>query len=391
MSMIASFAAADRPVIFWTPDFGAVIVRGAMNAAWAKVGAAKGDLGAPTADQTENGDVITQKFNGGAISWNKKTNEFTTEPPALAAQLKGLVVPGRDVPQAPPAAESPASGGSKWFRPSSWWLLGIVPVVVLVGVVAAAVLLSRRRQDDRAPLDGFDDDEDDDDDYDYDDRGFESGPIPSGDYGDHDGDGDSGRRSTWAMPVDKHGDLPSALRRGRPDGFVADLSSNQDAIDTAPTPIVAESESEADPESPWFSDLDDHDDDDDLDDLDDLDDHGDHGDHGDHDDHDAAVDDVLAFDEAAAVEPEPEAEPEPDSGPPSGRHAAIQLDEPVVSETSLRLASEDPFDAPHGYPIKADTKTGHYWTPGSGRYDDVRAEIWFASEEFALTNGFTRG
>ena len=55
---------------------------------------------------------------------------------------------------------------------------------------------------------------------------------------------------------------------------------------------------------------------------------------------------------------------EPDSGPPSGRHAAIQLDEPVVAETSLRLASGDPSDAPEGYPIKADTKSGLYWTPG---------------------------
>jgi hypothetical protein len=298
-----------------------------------------------------------------------------------------LVVPGRDVPQAPPAAESPASGGSKWFRPSSWWLLGIVPVVVLVGVVAAAVLLNRRRQDDRAPLDGFDDDEDDDDD-DYGDHEFESGPIPSGDYDDHDGDGDSGRRSTWAMPVDEHGDLPDALRRGRPDGVVADLSSNQDAIDTAPTPIVAAPE--VDSESPWFSDLDDHDGHDGHDDHDDDDGHDDRDDD---DDRGAEVDDGPEVDEAAAVEPEvePEAEPEPDSGPPSGRHAAIQLDEPEVSETSLRLASEDPFNAPHGYPIKADTRTGQYWTPGSGRYDDARAEIWFASEEFALTNGFTRG
>ena len=39
-----------------------------MNAAWAKLGGAGGELGAPTADQTVNGDVITQKFNGGAIS-----------------------------------------------------------------------------------------------------------------------------------------------------------------------------------------------------------------------------------------------------------------------------------------------------------------------------------
>ena len=68
MSRIGTFAAADQPVIFWTPDFGAVIVRGAMNAAWTKLGGAGGELGAPTADQTVNGDVITQKFNAGAIS-----------------------------------------------------------------------------------------------------------------------------------------------------------------------------------------------------------------------------------------------------------------------------------------------------------------------------------
>ena len=74
MSKIATFAAADKPVIFWTPDFGAVIVRGAMNAAWSKLGGATGDLGAPTADQTVNGDVVTQKFSGGAISWNRTTD-----------------------------------------------------------------------------------------------------------------------------------------------------------------------------------------------------------------------------------------------------------------------------------------------------------------------------
>jgi uncharacterized protein with LGFP repeats len=63
----------------------------------------------------------------------------------------------------------------------------------------------------------------------------------------------------------------------------------------------------------------------------------------------------------------------------------------VTAETSLRLASEGPFNPPPGYPVKADTKSGVYWTPGSDRYDDARAELWFASEEFALTNGFTKG
>ena len=69
-SRMSSFAAEDQPVIFWTPDYGAVIVRGAMNAAWDKLGGATGALGAPMADQTENGDVITQKFSGGVISWD---------------------------------------------------------------------------------------------------------------------------------------------------------------------------------------------------------------------------------------------------------------------------------------------------------------------------------
>ncbi len=57
----------------------------------------------------------------------------------------------------------------------------------------------------------------------------------------------------------------------------------------------------------------------------------------------------------------------------------------------MRLASDDPFEPPDGYPIKADTKSGLYWSPDSGHYDDARAEIWFASEEFALTNGFVKG
>ena len=358
MSMITSFAAADQPVIFWTPDFAAVSVRGAMNAAWAQLGGATGQLGAPTADQTESNDVITQKFSGGAISWKKTTGEFTTEPASLQSQLKGLAVPGGDQPQAPPAADESSDGGTSWFQPTAWWLLGLVPVVVLVGVVAAAVLLNRRRPDGRAELGGFDDD-------DYDDHDYHSAPIPLRDY-DDDRDEASSQRSNWAMPADEHDDLPRPSPTEVPDGFVADLSSDQDAIATAPTPIVSTAVSE--PEHPWFSDLDEPHDDSDL---------------------------HPEFDDEFEGEPEPESgpepEPEPDSGPPSGRHAAIQLEEPVVVETSLRLASESPLRAPKGYPVKADTKSGLYWTPGSGRYDEARAEIWFASEEFAVTNGFTKG
>ncbi|OOK81808.1 LGFP repeat family protein [Mycobacterium kansasii] len=37
-SRVSTFSASDNPVIFWTPDHGAFVVRGAMNAAWDKLG-----------------------------------------------------------------------------------------------------------------------------------------------------------------------------------------------------------------------------------------------------------------------------------------------------------------------------------------------------------------
>src|ERR1700739_4534667 len=91
-SRVATFSASDKPVIFWTPDHGAVVVRGAMNAAWDKLGSSGGVLGVPMGDETYNGDVTSQKFNGGEISWNRKTKEFTANPAALADQLKGVQV-----------------------------------------------------------------------------------------------------------------------------------------------------------------------------------------------------------------------------------------------------------------------------------------------------------
>lgn len=340
MSRIATFSAADKPVIFWTPDFGAVIVRGAMNAAWGKLGGATGALGAPTADQTQNGDVVTQKFSGGAVSWDKKTRAFSTEPANLASALSGLEVPGQDAPKAPPAAEPSSDGGSKWYATlRRWWWLAAIPLVLVVAAVVAAVLWNRRRADDRAPLNQFDDYED------HEDNGFESGPVP---LAEHDSVGDDAYAplSAWSVrsseeahgePADRHTDPAEAEDGGDPDnGPTARMSGfpdDQDSIDTAPTRIEAES---------------------------------------------------LAADVPAE-------EPEPASGPPSGRHAAIVLEDPTPGQTALRLAHNGPYHAPEGYPVKADTTTGVYWTPESDHYDRARAEIWFASEEFALTNGFVKG
>ena len=57
-SRVATFSASDKPVIFWTPDHGAFVVRGALNAAWDRLGSSGGVLGAPVADETYDGEVV---------------------------------------------------------------------------------------------------------------------------------------------------------------------------------------------------------------------------------------------------------------------------------------------------------------------------------------------
>lgn len=432
-SSVVTFAAADKPVIFWTPDYGAVIVRGAMNAAWSKLGGATGELGAPTADQAENGDVITQKFSGGALSWNRATNEWTTEPGNLASQLSGLEVPGAGTaPQTPPQGDvSTSADDAKWYTSlPRWWLLAIVPVALLLIAVIVGVVLNRRRRrdhDDRPPLSDFDDDYDrgydDDDEHDdhegdddYDDfddleseprGGFASGPLPV--VGRPGLDPGAEPPSMWAMPDRERHPAPEAespfgpppagpftppgtpytpTAAPPPDepttAFAVDPDHDaidQDAIDTAPTRIESEPDGRAaeppardadDRYSESIVNYDDYDED--------FDDEG-FDDEGFDDDEDV---DASARNADDLVDEEA-------SGPPSGRHAAIHLDEPTAAQPALRLATDDGFHAPDGYPIKADTKTGLYFAPGSGGYDRVRAEIWFASEEFALTNGFAKG
>jgi uncharacterized protein with LGFP repeats len=102
-----TFSAADKPVIFWTLDTGARVVRGPINAAWDKLGGSAGPLGVPAEDEAYRGDVVTQKFTRGEISYDAKNKTFTTVPPDLAGQLAGL-----EIPDDPTAAISAARRGS---------------------------------------------------------------------------------------------------------------------------------------------------------------------------------------------------------------------------------------------------------------------------------------
>ena len=323
-SRMTTFAAADQPVIFWTPDYGAVIVRGAMNAAWQKLGGATGSLGAPVADQTDDGDVTTQRFSGGVVSWDRAKNSFSTEPANLASQLAGLKVPGLDAPKAPPAKPQAAdTNGKKWFAWSWWWLLAIIPVLVLAALVAVAAQRNRRR--------AHDDEDESGPSY----RDGQSPELFSAHYAQEGlGSPPGGREhhetpaNPWGAPPEpepEHADEADTTREpAAPPEAVATQADQDDpdAVDTTPTRLPTSAE------------------------------------------RDPLTD--------------------------TGRHARIEIDEPSPNGTALHLPLDDPNEAPDGYPIKADTKSGLYWAPGSMLYDEAQAEIWFASEEFARTNGFVR-
>jgi uncharacterized protein with LGFP repeats len=341
-SRMTSFAAEDKPVIFWTPDYGATIVRGAMSAAWDRLDGAKGPLGAPMADQTEAGDVITQRFSGGVVSWDRAKGTFTTEPSNLASDLSGLEVPGQNVPEAPGAPQASDSNGDKWFELSWWWLLAIVPLLILIGLVAFATMRRRGRGEDPFATDypfamdgaGFGGDDEHafstvgapersttDDDYAaamfsdrYASEGLGALP-PRSDVGPVDDD-------IWGAPLPVDDDEPPAPVDSPPSEAeeILEADEDPDAVDTAPTrvPTVAERDPLTD----------------------------------------------------------------------TGRHARIEVEEPTPPRTAFQLPMGDPNEAPDGYPIKANTRSGVYWAPGSAMYDDASAEIWFASEELARLNGF---
>ena len=58
-SRLSTFSASDKPLIYWTADHGAFVVRGAINAAWDKLGSSGGALGVPTGDETFDGELAT--------------------------------------------------------------------------------------------------------------------------------------------------------------------------------------------------------------------------------------------------------------------------------------------------------------------------------------------
>jgi uncharacterized protein with LGFP repeats len=374
-SRVSAFAAADKPVIFWTSAHGAFVIRGAIKAAWDKLGAAAGKLGAPTADQAVAGDVVTQRFTGGQVSWDQAKNTFSTQPANLASSLAGLQVPGQKVPAK--AAPSAGGGGApNWHR---WWLPVAIVAALLVVIAALAATTLRWRSRARRGTevaDGAD-------------RTVEAGDEAV-----------TESVSQWSPAAD--GDLASARlgegyrSPGRPRTVrlpnqpVSDWMAPGHA-DLVEAELVEESPAEAIESLPEEEHFDE-----------------DHyqAEHFDEDHYEAEhFEEELYAEEHYGEDPDA-VDTAPTRIPTAsevrhGRHAAADTDDdetthfaaftPIApGQLAIHLPLDDPYEVPDGYPVKANASFGLYYMPDSQLYEDTLAEIWFCNEEIAQANGFTK-
>ncbi|WP_438502045.1 LGFP repeat-containing protein [Mycobacterium paraseoulense] len=433
-SRVVTFSGADKPVIFWTSEHGAFVVRGAMKAAWDKLRGPAGKLGAPVADQALDGDVVSQQFAGGKISWNRAKNTFSTEPANLAPLLSGLQVSGQNQP-----SNSAMPAHPKKFTWQSWWLLAVIPVVVLI-VLAGLLAFGWRRR--RAAQEDAD---------------YEPHPDFAGGY-DAVGDQHWGHEDVTTEQFGHQVGAPEAEAAGRvswrrggaDEGPFAGEQEDPDAVDTDSFSVVSpaalseagypeieaeyagseygESEyGESDYADANYADAeyagDEHEP------ADHADDHAD-DEYLEAEYRDVAVPHAPAdagFDGGAAEAAAPEAEypdiavahvpadvaeveaeaeaaatdaeaPAPAVTPSEqrgGRHAAADDEDSgagagPAGRPTIHLPLDDPYQAPDGYPIKASARFGLYYTPGSELYHDTLAEIWLSSEEVAQANGFVK-
>lgn len=403
-SRMSSFAAQDNPVIFATADHGAVIVRGAMKAAWDKLGGATGALGVPVADQSTDGDKVTQKFTGGQLTWDAKNNSFTSDPANLAESLGGLQVPTPQAPQAtqapsaPPKVPNPPKDNAFSFH--TWWLWWIIPLALLLLGSVLAVLSGRRRRA-AVGLGGAGDEEPRRPAVEAD-TPRPPTPIwkePEAPVG------PAVPASRWSVPQ-----VPDAGGPGIAEPTSADhelfthrgshhAAEDEDAVDTAPTRVHAEDVDEEFPtgrhaaidrpawtpfpDDPWaaapgslfeprFQPAEEPDVDEDA-------------------SNQADEADAVVAEEEAVVAPEPEYDDEPDAVADDAyleQEYVDQGNEPPLP--AIHLPLDDPAAVPAGYPIKGSISAGVYYLPDSPHYDDVVAEIWFADAQHAEANGFAQ-
>jgi len=151
------FTAPGGASIYWSPEWGAMVVKGRVRDAWLASGGINGPFGYPTTDTATTTDVQTGKFIGPAgteIQWSN-TAGLVTVPAALASSLPGFratapSVEGTQSVTAPPVP-TPTLNAPTTSVPTPthtgfnklWW----IPIGLAVAAAAGGLLwlLGRRR------------------------------------------------------------------------------------------------------------------------------------------------------------------------------------------------------------------------------------------------------
>ncbi|MGC4962564.1 hypothetical protein ACPXCG_02675 [Gordonia sp. DT218] len=357
----ASFAAADQPKIYWTPSGGSWVVRGPFTVATDKLGAT---LGAPTADMTTSGDVMTQEFANGTLTYNRSTGAWTSAPEASwAQQLAGSSIPGMTDSRGDATAADDTNTADSDTDGSSWWWLLIPFLLILVGLFL--IWLFRKARGPKTP------------DVRTDDVSAATAPDAAVDESDAT-EGATGTPSTHlgatagvaaaaggavaagaAIGARREGEAPDADDADIPttdsgEGAVVDSAAEEAAAEEAAAEEAAAEEAaaeEAAAENPEADTAD--------------------------EETVAAVADGSVVDGSAHGH-----------GDGVGYYVANGQREPVPVGAHLPL--DDPKQAPEGYPVKVSAADGVYYTPDQPSYAEIDPEVWFASESAAESASFSK-
>ncbi|WAC54418.1 LGFP repeat-containing protein [Gordonia sp. SL306] len=347
----ASFAAADQPKIYWTPSGGAWVVRGPFTVATDKLGAT---LGAPTADMTTSGDVVSQEFANGTLTYSRSTGAWTSAPdPNWAQQLSGSSIPGMADSRGDAAAADDTNTSDSDTDGSSWWWLLIPFLLILAGLFL--IWLFRKARGPKTP------------DVRADEVPVATAPDAAVDRSD--AEGDAGTPSTHrgaaagvaaaaggavaagaAIGARREGETPEAGETDVPTPDSGERAVVDDAADEAGADVASEAAS-AEP----------------------------HPDVAEMPAADIGDEETVAAVADGTVH---------GHGDGVGYYVANGRREPVPVGAHLPL--DDPKQAPDGYPIKVSAADGVYYTPTQPSYAEIEPEVWFASESAAESASFSK-
>ena len=145
------FSAPEGAAIYWSPQWGATVIKGKVLEAWRQSGAVTGPFGYPSADTSVTDDMQTGKFvgpEGTEIQWSKAAG-LVTIPAALAAKIPGF---GANAPTAEGTTSVKAAPGKTITTETEkkgfnfLWLLLALPLIAGLG------WLLRKRPQEAAPV-----------------------------------------------------------------------------------------------------------------------------------------------------------------------------------------------------------------------------------------------